>query len=63
MKKVLIIILVLSMLVGCSSSRTPSPSPGKDYDISKLSFEEFDELYGQMMYEGLPEKRKNLTMG
>ena len=63
MKKVLIILLVLSMLVGCSSSRTPSPSPGKDYDVSKLSFEEFDELYGQMMYEGLPENRKNLTMG
>ncbi|MBR4469999.1 MAG: lipoprotein [Erysipelotrichaceae bacterium] len=25
------------------------------FDPSKLSFEDFDELYGQMMYEGIPE--------
>ncbi|MBR4461876.1 MAG: hypothetical protein IKS51_04780 [Erysipelotrichaceae bacterium] len=63
MKKIVIILLVLSMLAGCGSSAAIDTSPGKDYDISKLSFEEFDELYGQMIYEGLPEDRKNLAMG
>ena len=63
MKKVLIILLVLSTLVGCSSSSSSNTPPGKDYDVSKLSFEEFNELYGQMMTESLPEDRKNLALG
>ena len=28
-----------------------------DFDVSKLNFEEFDNLYGQVMYEGIPEGR------
>ena len=62
MKKAIIILLVLLMVTGCGQSPAPEPTPGKDYDISKLSFEEFDELYGQMMYEGLPEDRTNLAV-
>lgn len=62
MKKAIIILLVLLMVTGCGQSPAPEPSPGEDYDISKLSFEEFDELYGQMMYEGLPEDRTNLAV-
>ena len=37
-----------------------SPDPvytEADFDVSKLSYEDFDELYGQMMYEGIPEDR------
>ncbi len=26
-----------------------------EFDVSKLHYEDFDELYGQLMYEGLPE--------
>ena len=28
-----------------------------DFDVSKLNFEEFDNLYGEMMYTGIPEDR------
>ena len=35
----------------------------QDFDVSKLSFEDFDELYGQMMYEGFPEERVHEPLG
>ncbi len=64
MKKTIIFLLVLSLLAGCSHSSAPLPTPPQDdFDVSKLSFDEFDELYGQMMYEGLPEDRTNLALG
>lgn len=34
-----------------------------DFDVSKLSYEDFDELYGQMMYEGIPEDRVATPLG
>ena len=67
MKKIILILLALLMLVGCGSNAAPQPSPNNnqnnDYDTSKLSFEEFDEFYAQLMYEGLPEDRLNLALG
>ncbi|MBQ1826378.1 MAG: hypothetical protein II126_00270, partial [Erysipelotrichaceae bacterium] len=64
MKKTIIILLVLSLLAGCSHSSAADPTPPKnDFDVSKLSFEQFDVLYGQMMYEGLPENLTDLELG
>ena len=33
------------------------------FDVSKLNYEDFDEFYGQVMYEGLPEGRENEPLG
>jgi hypothetical protein len=35
----------------------------ENFDVSKLNFEDFDELYGQLMYEGLPEDRVHIPLG
>ncbi|MBQ3376099.1 MAG: hypothetical protein IJG49_06780 [Erysipelotrichaceae bacterium] len=68
MKKIIIILLVMLMITGCGSSRASEPSPGNnnqntDYNVSELSFEEFEDFYAQIMYEGLPEDRTNLALG
>ena len=62
MKKIIVILMML-MMAGCSLISDPKDPATDPFDADKLSFDEFDELYGQMMYEGLPEDRTNLTLG